>query len=235
MGFPRQAERFFMAQSRSAADDAWQVCAKGEAWLAKPEGVAPKQVLNCRLAKQKPRLDGKLDDPLWKTTKKVQLKSALHDDADWPAVAMLAYDKEFLYLAVSCRRAPGVEYKPHEGPRTRDPDLSGFDRVDLLLDLDRDFATYYRLTIDHRGCPGEGCWGDSSWNPNWFVAADSSDNTWTVEAAIPLDQLTGSYPHSRSVWAIGIQRTVPGVGFQSWTTPAAVDVVGEGFGFLIFD
>ncbi|GAG36656.1 unnamed protein product, partial [marine sediment metagenome] len=89
--------------------------------------------------------------------------------------------------------------------------------------------------IDHRGWPGEGCWGDGTWNPTWFVAAETADGVWTAEAAIPLDQLTGRYPNSRAVWAVGIQRTVPGVGFQSWTTPAATDVRPEGFGYLIFD
>jgi len=148
---------------------------------------------------------------------------------------MLAHDAEFLYLAVECAQAPGTRYEASEGPRPRDPDLSEEDRVDLFLDLDRDFATYFRLTIDHRGFTGEGCWGDSTWDPTWFVAADASDGIWRAEAAIPLDQLTGRLPTSQTVWAIGIQRTAPGSGFQSWTTPAATDVRPEGFGYLIFD
>jgi hypothetical protein len=58
---------------------------------------------------------------------------------------------------------------------------------------------------------------------------------WRAEAAIGLDQLTGRFPAARDVWAAGIQRTVPGVGFQSWTTPASTAVVPEGLGLLIFD
>ncbi len=86
-----------------------------------------------------------------------------------------------------------------------------------------------------RGWPAEACWGDSTWNPTWFVASDAAEGTWRAEAAVPLDQLTGSYPSSRDAWAIGIQRTVPGVGFQSWSTPAAIDVRPEGFALLIFE
>jgi hypothetical protein len=148
---------------------------------------------------------------------------------------MLAYDDEFLYLAINCRQAPGADYPAAEGPRPRDPDLRSRDRVEVLLDLDRDYATYYRLSIDHRGWPAEDCWGDSTWNPTWFVAAGTAEGTWTAEAAIPLDQLTGRYPRSQDVWALGIQRTVPGVGFQSWSTPAAATVMPEGFGYLIFE
>jgi len=234
-GFPQQAERFYLARGRSTTRDAWWACAQGEQWLAEPKGVPPKPVLRCAKASAKPRLDGRLDDPVWKRVKPAGLHSPQNDDADWPATVMLAYDNEFLYLAIEARQAPGAEYPVSEGPRPRDPDLSEHDRVDVLLDIDRDYTTYYRLTIDHRGWPAEACWGDATWDPTWFVAPDIDAGTWTAEAAVPLDQLTGQYPSSRSVWAIGIQRTVPGVGFQSWSTPAAVAVVPEGFGYLIFE
>ena len=56
-----------------------------------------------------------------------------------------------------------------------------------------------------------------------------------AEAAIPLAQLTGTMPKSSDVWALGIQRIVPGVGMQSWTTPAAVEPTPQGFGYLIFE
>jgi hypothetical protein len=164
---------------------------------------------------------------------------------------MLAYDAQFLYLAIRCGQPanpqtpsgnpqlptpnPQLSTPSSQLPRTRDADLSDHDRVDLLLDLDRDFATYYRLSVDDRGCPGDACWGDSTWDPTWFIAAASEDGQWTAEAAIPLDQLTGRFPTHGSIWAIGIQRTVPGVGFQSWSTPADTRVIPEGFGYLIFE
>jgi len=104
-----------------------------------------------------------------------------------------------------------------------------------LIDLDRDFATYYRLAVDDRGWTREDCWGDATWNPTWFVAAASSADAWTAEAAIALDQLSGDLPEKGTAWAIGIQRIVPGAGFQSWNTPAAVEVIPEGFGYLVFE
>jgi hypothetical protein len=35
--------------------------------------------------------------------------------------------------------------------------------------------------------------------------------------------------------AVAAARIVPGVGFQSWNTPAAVEVIPEGFGYLVFE
>jgi len=235
LGYARDAERFFLAQARSPTDDAWRAAAKGEQWLAQPTGLAPKPVLHCAAAPAKPRLDGRLDDAAWQAAERASLDNAHQDDAAWPGTVLLAYDREFFYVAVTCRQVPGVEYPAADGPRPRDGEMTGHDRVDVLLDIDRDFVSYYRLTVDQRGWTGEGCWGDSTWDPTWFVAALAADGVWTVEAAVPLDQLTGDYPKARTVWAIGLQRTVPGVGFQCWSTPAAVDPVPEGFGYLIFD
>ncbi len=234
-GYPADADRFYLVRSRSTTRDAWWACARGEQWLAEPKGAPPKSVLPCRRAAAKPYLDGRLDDALWEQAKSAELHSPLGDDADWPAKVMVAYDAEFLYLAIDAHEAPGVDYRKDGRPRPRDPDLSNQDRVELFIDLDRDFTTYYRLAVDHRGWPAESCWGDSTWNPEWFVAGGAADGRWTAEAAVPLAQLTGRHVRSGHAWALGVQRVVPGVGFQSWSTPAAVAVVPEGFGYLMFE
>jgi hypothetical protein len=73
-----------------------------------------------------------------------------------------------------------------------------------------------------------------TWNPEWFVASGGDDKAWTAEAAIPISSLTAEPPGESATWAVGVQRTVPGVGFQSWTEPASPDVMPEGFGYLQF-
>ena len=162
-------------------------------------------------------------------------KNTQGDDRAWPAKVLLAHDDKFLYVAVRCRQAPGASYETTTQPRPRDPDLSQHDRVDIFLDVDRTYASYYHLTIDHRGWAADACCGDSSWNPKWFVAAKTADGAWTAEAAISLAELGTTILPGKTVWAVGVQRTVPGVGFQSWTAPAAPQVVPEGFGWVGFE
>lgn len=118
--------------------------------------------------------------------------------------------------------------------RPRDADCLPYDRVSILLDLDRDYQTYYQLQIDQRGCVAEDCWGDSRWDPRWYVAIDSGEAGWTAEAAIPLSELTGDVPTGGNIWAFNVVRTVPGKGVAAWSVPADSEPRPEGMGLLHF-
>ncbi len=124
---------------------------------------------------------------------------------------------------------------PAKRARQRDAELAAQDRIELCLDLDRDWTTFYRFSVDARGLTRDQCWHDTSWNPQWFVAAAETDDAWTIEAAIPLSELARQFPSAGQAWTIGITRIVPGVGLQSWSKPAGIEPAGEGFGLLTFD
>lgn len=234
LGEKSLAEKTYSALARSGGCDAVRMCARGERHLAGEEGESLKPTLLCLRAKEKPKLDGKLDDEIWTRTTPVPLVDA-ESAGESISCAALAYDDEYLYLAISCRRATGVEYEKAVGARTRDADLSGRDRMDVLLDVDRDYAIFYDLTVDHRGWTADRLNEDATWNPQWFVAASEEGEAWTIEAAIPVSQLSAGKIKSGEVWGLGLQRTVPGKSFHSWTAPASPEVRPEGFGYLRFE
>ena len=235
LGLRHNAQRWFRHFTSSQPLGPWTDCTRTELWLTKADSVSPKRVLRCASTDTRPHLDGSLDDAAWQGIDDILLTSVRQEEADEPAVAKLAWDRQFLYVAYQCRRAAGASYPTSDGPRRRDDDLASRDRIDLMLDLDRDYVSFYRLTIDYRGWTGESCFGSRSWNPEWYVAARQDEAEWTVEAAIPLDQLVQRAPSPGDVWAVGLQRIIPGVGFQSWTQPAAVEAIPEGFGVLVFE
>jgi hypothetical protein len=152
---------------------------------------------------------------------------------DYPTEAKLAYDDEYLYVSVRCQHPEGRSAAAVR-ERARDADLSAYDRVSILLDLDRNYSTYYRLEIDQRGCVREDCWGDATWNPRWFVAVHGDSTSWQAEAAIPLTELTGDAVKPGRIWAGNIVRTLPGRGVQAWSLPADVQPRPEGMGLLWF-
>ncbi len=238
-GSAKQAERIFAPQAGQKQTkhdvDAWSLCVATEDWLPHKNGDPPKKVFSCVTVMERPQLDGRLDDRLWQLTRPVSLSSPSGDDAEWPATVAAAFDDEFLYLAVSCRKAPGLVYETTDQPRPRDADLSASDRVEIHLDIDRDYASYFSLAVDSRGWTSERCFGDPTWDPTWFVAASGDDEYWTAEIAISCDQIALKKPQAKEAWAIGIQRAAGHVGFQSFSQPAAVEVRPEGFGLLVFE
>jgi len=223
----------------SGGQSPWSQNAAAEQWLIHPTQQAPKKICSVVSAAAKPKLDGRLDDPVWQSGKPVALHAARGDDSATGAAVVLAFDDEFLYVAASCRRAAGVDYGPHDSARPAarpsDSDMSPRDHVTLFIDIDRDYGSFWQLAFDDRGWPAESCFGDRHWNPQWYLAAGGDEQFWTVEAAIPLAELTPKRPQVRDVWAVGIQRTIPRVGRQSFTGPAGIESRPETSGLLVFE
>ena len=57
---------------------------------------------------------------------------------------------------------------------------------------------------------------DPRWNPKYFVASSADESAWTVEVAIPLDELGPEAIRKASSWAIGVKRIVPEVAVEKW-------------------
>jgi tetratricopeptide (TPR) repeat protein len=213
---------------------AWREAAGMELWLANRTGTPPKPMGQCRQASLRPFLDGKLDDPCWEGVAPLVLKPAAGDAGkEYPTKARFTYDNEYLYVAVECGHPAGTPVPP-AAKRTHDADLRAHDRVSILLDLDRDYQTYFQFQVDERGCVAEDCWGDPSWNPRWFAAVKSEANGWTAEVAIPLKELTGEPVTLGKMWAVNVSRVLPGRGVQAWSLPADVKPRPEGMGILVF-
>jgi hypothetical protein len=231
---PREAERFIAPLASRDAASPWRQSAQGELWLMKPSGEPPQMLVRCPTAPETPYLDGILDDAAWEDAPPLKIDGGSMTVAapgSAPgAVAHLARDDEFLYLAIRCLKAPGVEYSAGREPRTYDAPLESRDRVELRLDLDRDYCTCFRFVIDHRGWTNDACVGAATWNPEWFVASAGDGQNWTVEAAIPFRELSKAAPNRRDVWAVRLERITP-AGPRRSAAPARPNE----FGLLLFE
>jgi hypothetical protein len=249
--------------------DPWGDCARMEAWLESGEKErSPKPTAMCVVADDPPQLDGLLNEPFWQLALPLPLKpgktASRNDGVDSPEVQpasyeqmprepnastappaasqiQLAYDREYLYVAVICEKPAGANYPTGDGPRPRDADVESHDHVTLRLDVDRDYASYYELLLDSRGQTADRCWGDAAWNPEWFVAAgelNADGGMWIVEIAIPWSELTPTPPKSGQAWACSLARTLPPTAAapaQSWVGPASDRPGPESFGVLQFE
>jgi hypothetical protein len=231
-------------QKRMSSAD-WLRCAATEAWLADPapdpKQAPPALLQRVGRAAAPPLLDGALDESLWSAALTLTLAPTVPGGGTTSAQVRVARDDEYLYLAIQCQRAitapqPGGGFKKGADPlrqrvrplfetassepvetarRQRDTDLSAHDRVDFFIDVNRDYSSGWRLTIDERGWANELCCEDPSWNPPWYIAQSSSDQQWTIEAAMPLAELVPTGAENEA-WLFGVRRTMPRIGWQSW-------------------
>jgi photosystem II stability/assembly factor-like uncharacterized protein len=234
LGDFEKAQQWYAQFQSEHADGPWRDAAAAELWLSNRSGLPPKPVAYCRQTSSRPFLDGELNDACWQGAQPMVLRNAAGDTLqDYLTEIRLAYDQDFLYVALRCRH-PADRYVAPVKVRPHDADLRPFDRVSLLLDLDRDYSTYFRLEVDQRGCVCDDCWGDLTWDPHWYVAIHSERDCWQVEAAIPLTELTGDTVTLGRTWACNVVRILPGRGVQAWSLPAGVEPRPEGMGLLMF-
>jgi len=139
-------------------------------------------------------LDGKLDEPFWRTAK------PFGDFHVWERVntgkrtgdtdVRLAYDDTWLYVGVKCDNplqehvlAPKV--KDHDGPVHTD------ESVELFLTSDEKGRLYYHFKLSCFNVKAEQRFLDGAreletWNLPWRSSTVVSEKGWTAEAAIPL-------------------------------------------------
>ena len=218
----------------SLPDTHWRACAWGELWLAGDEQQIYKPIIRCGQASA-PHLDGIHDDATWDAADTVELSTGGQFGFKLSSTVAVTRDGNFLYLAIECNKVDTVEYPESSRPRRRDADLSQRDRVNIYLDVNRDYSSAWRLTVDSRGWTGEALGADTSWDPTWYVASHDTPEKWAIEAAIPLDKLGGGRPRAKAAWAVGLERIAPGAGRQSWPLDMTSAARGERFGYLSFE
>src|SRR5690606_12962214 len=163
-----QAEGIYRQYAQQRAHDAWWACAAGELWLMQPAPDAPKPFMNCKRTSTRPKLDAVLDEPLCQHAQSLERRGGELDRATQAAKSLPTSAGEYMYVNLRCEKDRTFEYLPARARRAHDADLALNDRVEIFLDLDRDYATYYKLAIDYRGFTCDACLGDESWNPKWY-------------------------------------------------------------------
>ena len=219
---------------QESIDSQWRRRGAAAAWLDSRRGPIPPFLWKC-VRRPAPHLDGKLDDDTWQDVPSISLYALGSDGPDATGGLKAACDAHFLYLAISCKKVAAVTYPPSQGIRRRDSDLSSFDHIALSIDTNRDAMSAWQLSIDSRGWANDACVSHVSWNPRWHIGSAASADNWSVEAAIPLKELTAETTTSGTAWAVAVRRYVPAHRPQAWPPTANGEPTPQSFGLLVFE
>ena len=255
LGGERDAARFYQTRANIRFDDVWGIRASTEYWMTvqnKAElPIEQRELLPALTSvptRTKPVLDGKFDEndqevwlqsnvyaltpatPRQRMSELLQSGSAVRRvgtvreeqlrtmSQNFGTQVMFLHDKEFWYIGLRCPKLPGM---PEQ------------DRVEILIDVDRDYGTYYSVTIDSSGGVTSACLGARNWNPQWTVARHEDERAWYIEAAIPLSELSERPIRPNTTCGIAIRRLVPGMGIECWNAENSFNLE-EGFGLMLF-
>jgi len=196
------------------------IAAAGPATQFRPE---PRRYY-CYRVKSPPKVDGSLEDEVWRyipvmsgflsfgaergrfVTEQTQVRAC--------------YDDRNLYIAVRCFD-DAVERLRISANRRDDSRIFSDDAIEVFLSANRSGRPYVQLAVNANGiCADLFCKDerrrDFAWNGRWraMVRRDASANSWTVEIAIPFDDI-GARPQVGSKWRFNICRDRnAGIGLQ---------------------
>ncbi len=167
------------------------------------------------------KIDGKLDEPAWSRSggtcafMRFDGKAVAGQSTE----ARLAWDEKNLYLAFVCRDRDIISKYKH-----RDEPLYLQEAVEVFLDPDSDEKDYMEFEVSPAAVLFDASFSARrtgmklSFNPDVQVSvftdgtlnkSDDEDNSWTVEMAIPFDQMTGRGrrpPLASDCWRINMFR-----------------------------
>jgi photosystem II stability/assembly factor-like uncharacterized protein len=214
----------------SQRPDEFGLFAKSEMQL-RAAATSPLPLFNLPRQTERPFLDGRLTDSIWENAQEISLRSGSasgrrgldSSNADLDAsidegddsvrsFSMLAWDEQFLFISARLEKAPSKNKVVElAAARSHDAKHGDKDRFEIELDTDRDYVTSFQLTVDESGQTSDRCWMLTRWNPQWYVAVDSDETAWRIEAAIPFSELISRPAKAGDIWTVRMRRVLPGV------------------------
>jgi hypothetical protein len=162
-----------------------------------------------------PKIDGKLDDPVWQKARPsdefIQLKPHKGKPMTQQTVIRVLYDDENIYVGFECydsepEKVLGTEMR-------RDYEVwDTNDYIRFVLDTYHDLRSAYYFGTNPRGAKVDARITDNgrfhlNWDAVWDCAATRHSRGWSAEFAIPFSQLR--FPQKEEqVWGFNAARTI---------------------------
>ncbi|MBI2301384.1 MAG: DUF4091 domain-containing protein [Armatimonadetes bacterium] len=208
-------KRFVVPEGVVAVMPVWFVKGQGTVWLDDLSCDVPPQV-EVLPAAQPPKLDGRLDDPVWQAAPNLtEFVTTTGRPDPGGTLGWVAGDRDALYFAVRCPAADPAHLKL--AARQRDDTVWSDDSVELFLNPRGDRGEYYQLIANAAGVQYDSVGTARDWNGKWEAAAGREPGAWTLELRVPFDTLPIDLRVGRE-WSFNVGRNEPGNGLSaSWS------------------
>ena len=194
-------------------------------------------LMPCTKAQISPRVDGRLGGYGWERIP--AFSSFILSDgsglANEQTKGYITYDDTCLYVGAICVDSKGdyakADVEERDADRIREDDV-----IEILLDTNRDGATYIHVMVNALGTQWDEVNGEgpTSWDGKWRAEATSSTQWWQVECALPFAQL-GALPQEGDIWGFNMCRCRwPGPEHSAWSCTHGAFDDPDTWGEMIF-
>lgn len=163
-----------------------------------------------------PVLDGRLDDPLWQTAPRITRFTQRELQLGMPSTerteVAVAYDEQYLYLAVWCYDQNSKSLIARE--LRRDFDYTIDDNFIVVVDPYRDRRNGIMLVTNPVGARADlqifnnGASTNAFWNGVWDVRTRMTDEGWFAEFVIPFYTFKYRVGVEEQEWGINFERNI---------------------------
>ena len=165
------------------------------------------------------RIDGVLDEPVWQTALKIAVdKEWLPGDGVKPPVAtsvLITFDHRTLYVAFVASDPDPNAIRAHYMDRDSINTFVQDDHVTLMIDTFNDERRAVQFRVNPLGVQADAIFSenegieDFSWDIIWDSAGRIDEQGYTVELAIPLNQLRFPQGQDPMTWGFEFGRSYP--------------------------
>jgi len=212
--------RFYAQWAEIGPGTDWGQLAATEAWLLGPPNdrpaTPPTPMLIASRAGEPMTIDGKVDERAYDRGGDRGLRTPDNKrlPPDQQSRVWVLHDDNYLYVAAELSLDPTVPIPDApQADRRRDRLDPAAPTFTMLLDIDRDAATAYRVAVDACGNGLDALDDDTTFgiaetprfkpqDPVLRLAHTNENNIWTIEIALPLPELAFVPPQPGEVWAI---------------------------------
>jgi len=171
-----------------------------------------------RPTESKIRVDGVLDEEVWKTSDVITLPTEWTpgDNALAPVntECMVTYDRSNIYVAFRCHESQPGSIRAHLMERDNTLILMQDDHVRIFLDTFNDQRRAFEFRVNPLGVQADAIMGDQeyedfSWDAIWDSAGRLTESGYAIEMAIPFNQLRFPQAAGEMTWGFSAERSWP--------------------------
>jgi hypothetical protein len=174
---------------------------------------------------QGPRIDGRLDDPVWSSAVVFSAFRMAEPQPDGvpseKTELRILYDDANLYIGIHCLDGEPAQIVAHSMAHDSGGDQNGYggegslgsgddDVVRVLIDPFQDKRTAYFFSVNPRGARSEGLTSGGSaslnWDGIWDARSRINSDGWSAELRIPFKTI--SFKPELTSWGINVERFI---------------------------